>query len=41
MTFMNLFNDEKMPAALSKNDGPFDLSSSTLPKIICEKFGEN
>lgn len=41
MTFMNRFTEEKMPAALSNNDGPFSEFSSTPPYIICKIIQQN
>lgn len=35
IAFMNLFSDENIPAALTKNDGPFSDFSATSPNIIC------
>lgn len=35
IAFMNRFSDENIPAALTKNDGPFSDFSATSPNIIC------
>lgn len=37
IAFMNRVNEEKTPAALSKNDGSWS-DSATFPNIICTTY---